>query len=436
MLTNPEKLKRINVYTFGCAKNLVDSEKLMGALRASACIVVHESPLQKGDLVVVNTCGFINDAKQESINAILEFAEQKNTGEIDGLFVYGCLSQRYKEELLKEIPEVDNYFGINSIKEIIEKMGLSFKDHLLGERFLSTPGHYAYLKISDGCDQKCSFCAIPLIKGKHKSVPDQELITESRKLVDQGVRELILVAQDSTYYGLDLYGQRRLFKLMDSLSSIKGLEWLRLQYTYPSSFPLEILDLMNDRGNICRYLDIPLQHISDPVLKKMRRGINARKSRELIETIRTKVPEIALRTTFLVGHPGESDADFEELLDFVEEVKFDRLGVFTFSPEENTYSYGLKNVVPPGIREERAQQLMSVQQNISLERNNQKIGTTCKVLIDRKEGHYFTGRTEFDSPEVDNEVFVEDHKKLAIGSFYSVEITGAGYFDLYGKALG
>lgn len=430
MFSNPVKNIRINVYTFGCAKNTFDSELLLGQFKSNKISVVHEAELDPSDVVIVNTCGFVNDAKQESIDSILEFVEAKNQNQIKSLYVIGCLSERYKEYLEMEIPEVDSYFGVFKMEQIVQKLGASYRKEILGERYLTTPSHYAYLKISDGCNQKCSFCAIPGIKGEHTSVAYEELVNKAKALVNQGVKEIILIAQDTTYYGLDLYNKRRLAELLTDISEIEGLEWLRLQYTFPTHFPMDALDVMASSHKICNYLDIPLQHISDHLLRKMKRGITKEKTIQLLKTIRAKIPNIAIRTTLMVGHPGESNEDFDELCEFVREMKFDRLGIFTYSHEEDTVSYKYKDDIPEVVKDERASQLMSLQRDISFRKNQKLMGSEIRVLIDKMEGDYFVGRTEFDSPEVDNEVLIDSRESLEIGNFYTVRVTSATDYDL------
>ncbi|HPD65964.1 MAG TPA: 30S ribosomal protein S12 methylthiotransferase RimO [Bacteroidia bacterium] len=426
-------MKRINVFTFGCAKNLYDSEVLMGKLSQIGYEVVHEKELEEEDIVIVNTCGFINDAKQESVNAIFEFIEKRNRGLIKDIFVFGCLSERYKVELQKEIPEIKNFFGVFSFDEIIKAIEPGLLVPKGYSRKLSTPGHYAYLKISDGCDQKCSFCAIPLIKGKHKSTPIDTLIEEANWLAQKGVKELILVSQDSSAYGLDLYGQRKLVELVSQLAEINEFEWIRLHYLYPSGLPLRLIDLMAANERICQYVDLPVQHISDNVLRAMKRGFTSVKTYRLLEEIKKRAPQAALRTTLLVGHPGESDDDFEELCDFVKEVEFDRLGVFEYSDEEGTAAYRLKNKIDRYQKQERASVIMAIQQSVSLKKNESFVGKNIKVLIDRLENNHYIGRTEFDSPEIDHEVLVKSRKKLLTGEFYQVRITGFSYHDLMAK---
>jgi ribosomal protein S12 methylthiotransferase len=422
---------KINIVTMGCSKNLVDSESLLGQLKISNSRLT--SNVDEADTVVINTCGFIEAAKQESIDAILEAVERKKNGELKKIVVMGCLSDRYKKELMQEIPEVDVFFGSNNIKEVVQELGGDFKKELLGERVISTPSHYAFLKISEGCDNPCSFCSIPIMRGKHRSKPTEEVLREAKFLTSHGVKELIIIAQDSTYYGLDLYGERRLAALLTMLAEMRGVEWLRLMYAYPAKFPLEVLDVFRDHPNMCRYLDIPVQHISDVVLKSMRRGISSRKTRELLETIKETIPGMALRTTLIVGYPGETEKDFQLLYDFIEEMKFHRLGVFTYSHENGTYAYPLGDPIPPHVKEERREALMNLQRTISETRNEATIGSRKKVIIDREEDGMFVGRTEWDAPEIDQEVFVQPGAGLAIGTFSEVEITGAVEYDLYAR---
>ncbi len=427
-------VKKVNIITLGCSKNLVDSESLMRQLEYSGFKVTHDSNAPS-DIVIINTCGFINDAKQESIETILQFEDHRKNNKIEKLFVFGCLSERYKTELEKEISVVDQYFGVYNLKELVESIGAHYKTELVGERLLTTPKHYAYLKISEGCDRSCSFCAIPLIKGKHKSRPIPELLKEAEFLIKKGVKEIILIAQDLSYYGLDIYKENKLAELIDKLSDIKGLKWLRLHYTFPAKFPLEIIPIIKAKKNICNYLDIPVQHISDSVLKDMRRGITKEQTYDLIKYFRNEIPGMALRTTLLVGHPGETDENFSELIEFVRWAKFERLGVFTYSEEENTYSAKhFKDDIPFSIKQSRMEEIMEVQREISNQLNNSRIGELYKVLIDRKEGDYYIGRTEFDSPDVDNEVLIKaENKRLKVGNFYNVRIKSAEDFDLVGE---
>ncbi len=430
------KQNKINIITLGCSKNLVDSEKLMGQLKANNLSVVHDLNDPGARTVVINTCGFIGDAKKESIDTILQYVGAKENGQIDNLFVMGCLSERYKQELPQEIPEIDALFGVNDMEEIVRRLGADYKNELVGERVLTTPPHYAYLKISEGCDRTCSFCAIPLIRGKHRSKAMEELVAEARGLVNNGVKELILIAQDLTYYGVDIYRKQALSDLLKRISDIPGLEWIRLHYAYPASFPKDVLYLMKERENICNYLDIPFQHISDNVLRNMRRGVNSLQTNDLISTIRDIIPDITLRTTLLVGHPGENNEDFEQLMEFVKKTAFDRLGVFTYSEEEDTYAASkFQDIVPQETKDQRAARIMEIQEDISLQKNNSKIGEKLRIIIDRREGDYWVGRSEGDSPEVDNEVLVTYDKNMKEGSFCTIEVTGADNFDLYGKKI-
>jgi ribosomal protein S12 methylthiotransferase len=434
MKTKTLRKNRVNVVTLGCSKNLVDSEVLMGHLKASRFDVTHESESDDAGIIIINTCGFIDNAKQESIDTILRYAEAKKDGSIEKLYVTGCLSERYRPELEQSIPEVDAYFGTRDLPKLLKTLKADYKKELVGERLITTPGHYAYFKISEGCDRPCSFCAIPLMRGKHISVPMETLLEQANKLVLAGTKELLVIAQDSTYYGLDIYGKRVLSDLLKRLSDVKGLEWIRLHYAFPSGFPLDILEVMKERENICNYLDMPLQHVSDNMLKSMRRGTTKEKTRELVQTIRDKVPGITLRTTLIAGYPGESAKDHEEMARWVEETRFDRLGVFTYSHEEQTHAYGLKDNVPTAKKKTRAEAIMNIQQKISAELNEAKVGSIQKVLVDRIEGEYFIGRTEADSPEVDNEVLIEikSHPQVKAGNFYDVKIISAEDYDLFG----
>lgn len=428
------KKDKVNVVTLGCSKNLVDSEVLMGQLRANEIEVAHESENDDSNIIIVNTCGFIDNAKQESIDTILRYADAKEAGQIDKLYVTGCLSQRYKDSLEAEIPQVDAYFGTLELPRLLKTLEADYKHELIGERLLTTPSHYAYFKIAEGCNRPCSFCAIPLMRGKHVDRPIEDLVKEAKRLASMGTKELILIAQDLTYYGLQHYGERKLADLLRNLSDVEGIEWIRMQYAYPSQFPMEVFDVMNERDNICKYMDMPLQHISDNMLKTMRRGISKRRTIELVDTIRQRVPDIALRTTLIAGHPGETDKDFRELYDWVEETRFDRLGIFTYSHEDDTHSFSLENNVPEEVKQERADAIMELQQGISVEMNEEKIGKTYKVLFDRKESGYFVGRTQYDSPEVDNEVLVPaDSNYVRLGDFANVKITDSSDFDLYGE---
>lgn len=427
---------KINVVTLGCAKNLVDSEVMITQLKGNDIDVAHESPKDDANIVIINTCGFIDNAKQESIDTILRYADAKESGEIDKLFVTGCLSQRYREDLEKEIPLVDAFFGTMELPLLLKKFNADYKHELVGERLITTAKHYAYMKISEGCDRPCSFCAIPLMRGKHRSKPIEVLEAEARHLVKHGVKELLLIAQDSTYYGLDIYKKRNLAELLSRLSDIKGLEWIRLHYAFPAGFPEDILDVMADRPNICNYLDIPLQHGSTKMLKLMRRGITRERTERLLHKIRKKIPGITIRTTLIAGHPGETEEDFQEMLDFVQSSRFERLGIFTYSHEEQTHSFSMKDDLPAAVKQERADAIMELQEQISTELNQSKIGKVLKVLIDRKEGTNFIGRTEADSPEVDNEVLVDASTNyLRIGDFAQIKITDAREFDLIGKSV-
>lgn len=418
--------------TLGCAKNIFDSEVMMAQLKANQFDVQHESEDRDSEIVIVNTCGFIDNAKEESINTILAWAREKQKGNVDKLIVTGCLSERYKPELEKDIPEVDAFFGTRDLPRLLKTLKADYKHELVGERLLTTPSHYAYFKISEGCDRPCSFCAIPLMRGKHVSTPMEDLVKQAKGLAAYGTKELILIAQDLTFYGLDIYKKRNLSDLLKHLSDIEGIDWIRLQYAYPSGFPLDVLDVMNERDNICKYLDMPLQHGTTKMLQAMRRGITREKTDELIATIRDRVPGIALRTTLISGYPGETQADFEEVMSWVESTRFDRLGVFTYSHEENTHAYSAKDDVPAKVKRERADAIMEVQSGISYELNQEKVGKTFKVLVDRMEGDAYVGRTQFDSPEVDNEVIIDtDQSYLRIGDFVEVEIDSAEHYDLY-----
>jgi ribosomal protein S12 methylthiotransferase len=433
MRTKTLKKNKINVVTLGCSKNVYDSEVLMGQLRASNKEVVHE---EEGNIVVINTCGFINNAKEESINTILEFVQKKEDGLVDKVFVTGCLSERYKPDLQKEIPNVDEYFGTTELPGLLKALGADYKHELIGERITTTPKNYAYFKIAEGCDRPCSFCAIPIMRGKHRSTPMEDLVTEAEKLAAKGVKELILIAQDLTYYGLDLYKKRNLAELLQKLVKVEGIEWIRLHYAFPTGFPMDVLEVMRTEPKICNYLDIPLQHISDSILKSMRRGTTKAKTTKLLEEFRAAVPEMAIRTTLIVGYPGETDEDFQTLKQWVKEMRFERLGCFTYSHEENTHAYNLEDDVPEEVKMDRANQIMEIQSQISWELNQQKIGKEFKVVIDRKEGGYFVGRTEFDSPDVDNEVLINaEEGYLRTGEFCTVKITAAEDFDLYAEVV-
>lgn len=438
-INQPQKVNkpRVNVVTLGCSKNTHDSEVLMGQLKGNQFDVVHEAEkISSDDIIVINTCGFIDNAKQESIDTILQYSELKEQGKVGKVIVTGCLSERYKPELETEISNVDSWFGTNDLQNLLSSLGANYRHELVGERLLTTPTHFAYFKIAEGCNRPCSFCAIPLMRGKHVSKPIEDLVKEAKYLAKNGTKELILIAQDLTYYGLDLYNKRNLDELLRHLSDVNGIEWIRLQYAYPSGFPMEILNVMNERENICNYLDMPLQHISDDMLKSMRRGTTKQKTIDLVNAIRDKVPNIAMRTTLITGYPGETQRDFEEMQQWVEETRFDRLGCFTYSHEENTHAYSLVDDVPEEVKQERADAIMEIQQGISYEKNQEKIGETYKVLIDKKDGGYFVGRTEFDSPEVDNEVLIDAKKDYAtVGSFVNVKIDSAEDFDLYGQIV-
>jgi ribosomal protein S12 methylthiotransferase len=432
--TKTLRQNKVNVVTLGCSKNLVDSEVLMGQLRANSFEVTHESSSRDAAIVIINTCGFIDNAKQESIDTILHFAKEKEKGKIDRLIVTGCLSERYKPDLEREISNVDAYFGTRDLPLLLKTLGADYKHELVGERLLTTPRHYAYMKISEGCDRPCSFCAIPLMRGNHISRPMEELVREAEHLAANGTRELLLIAQDSTYYGLDIYRERKLAELMQRLSEVNGISWIRLHYAFPSGFPEDVLDVMREKDNICNYLDMPLQHISNNMLKSMRRGTTREKTYALVEKIRHKVPGIALRTSLISGYPGETEADHAELLQFIRDLRFDRLGVFTYSHEENTHAHLLRDDVPEELKQERAAEVMALQQEISAELNQEKTGKIFKVLFDRKDGEYFVGRTEYDSPEVDNEVLVPAAGNyVRIGDFADVRITSATEFDLFGE---
>jgi len=432
MRTKGLKKSKINVITLGCSKNLYDSEVLMGQLSASNIDVEHESE-NDANVVVVNTCGFIENAKEESINTILEQAKRKEAGEIEKLYVTGCLSERYKSELEQDIKDVDQYFGTTDLPRLLKVLGADYKHELLGERLTTTPKHYAYLKISEGCDRPCSFCAIPLMRGRHKSTPIGKLVEEAKYLAKNGVKELILIAQDLTFYGLDIYKKRRLADLLTELSKVKGIDWIRLHYAFPTGFPEDVLDVMRENSKICNYIDIPLQHINDDILKSMKRGTSYKKTVDLLKNFRLKVPNIAIRTTLIVGYHGETKEKFQELKEWVKDTRFDRLGVFTYSHEENTSAYHLKDEISEEIKKSRADEIMNLQADISWELNQKKVGKVFKVLFDRKEGDYFIGRTEFDSPDVDNEVLVRarDHY-IRIGDFKNIKIERADHFDLYG----
>jgi len=431
MRTKSLKKNKINVVTLGCSKNVYDSEVLMGQLRANNKEVAHE---EEGNVVVINTCGFIANAKEESVNTILDYVQRKEAGDVDKVFVTGCLSERYKPDLEKEIPNVDEYFGTSDLPNLLKALGADYKHELIGERLTTTPKNYAYLKIAEGCDRPCSFCAIPLMRGKHKSTPIEDLVAEAEKLAANGVKELILIAQDLTYYGLDLYKKRNLAELLQALAKVEGIEWIRLHYAFPTGFPMDVLEVMRNEPKICNYIDIPLQHISDSILKSMRRGTTQAKTTKLLKDFREAVPEMAIRTTLIVGYPGETEADFETLKDWVQEMRFERLGCFTYSHEENTHAYNLEDDVPEEVKQERANSIMEIQSQISWELNQEKIGETFRCIIDRKEGNHFVGRTEFDSPDVDNEVLIDATKHyVKTGDFVNIKITDASDYDLFGE---
>jgi ribosomal protein S12 methylthiotransferase len=436
MKTKTLKSDKVNVITLGCSKNLVDSEDIITQLRGNDYNVVHDSDEDDANIIIVNTCGFIDLAKEESVNTILQYADLKREKEIDRLYVTGCLSQRYKDDLEVEIPEVDAFFGTLELPGLLEKFNADFKHDLIGERDITTPQHYAYLKISEGCNRTCSFCAIPLMRGNHVSRPIEQLVKQAEHLAKQGVKELMLIAQELTYYGLDIYKERALPKLLDALGEVDGIDWIRLHYAYPSKFPMEIFDAMKKHDSVCNYLDMPLQHASDTVLERMRRQITRKETTELVNEARKRVPGIAIRTTLLVGFPGETEEEFEEMCDFVREMRFERVGVFQYSHEENTRAHNLEDNVPAEVKAERASIIMEIQQEISNEKNQAKIGQTLKVLFDRKEGQFYVGRTEADSPEVDNEVLVDASKSYArLGDFAMVKITGAEDYDLFGEVV-
>lgn len=433
MRTKSLKTNKINVVTLGCSKNLYDSEILMGQLRANQQEVVHE---EEGNIVVINTCGFIGTAKEESVNTILEFVQKKEAGLVDKVFVTGCLSERYKPDLQREIPDVDQYFGTTELPSLLKALGADYKHELIGERQTTTPKNYAYLKIAEGCDRPCSFCAIPLMRGKHRSTPIEDLVIEAQKLAQSGVKELILIAQDLTYYGLDLYKKRALADLLKKLVQVEGIEWIRLHYAFPTGFPMDVLEVIKNEPKVCNYIDIPLQHISDPILKSMRRGTTKEKTTQLLKTFRETVPGMAIRTTLIVGYPGETEEDFQTLKNWVQEMRFERLGCFTYSHEENTHAYQLVDDVPEEIKQQRANEIMEIQAQISWELNQEKIGQIYKVVIDRKEGNYFIGRTEYDSPDVDNEVLIDATQfYLKTGEFTIVKIIDASDYDLYAEPV-
>ncbi len=434
MRTKSKKENKINVVTLGCSKNVYDSEVLMGQLIASNKNVVHEDKNDDGNIVVINTCGFIGDAKEESINTILHYVNKKELGEVDRIYVTGCLSERYKPDLQKEIPNVDEYFGTHDLPNLLKVLEADYKHELIGERLTTTPTHYAYLKIAEGCDRPCSFCAIPLMRGKHLSTPIENLVIEATKLAKKGIKELILIAQDLTYYGLDIYKKRALAELLTALAKIDGIEWIRLHYAFPTGFPLDVLEVIKNEPKVCNYLDIPLQHINDDILKSMRRGTSHEKTTNLIAEFRKSVPDMAIRTTLIVGYPGETEEIFQELKEWVAAMRFERLGVFAYSHEENTHAASLKDNVPEKVKQKRVSDIMDLQSQISFELNQEKVGKTFKVIIDRKDGNYFVGRTEFDSPDVDNEVLIDATENyVQVGKFANIKITSATEFDLYGE---
>lgn len=437
MRTKSLNPRKVNVVTLGCSKNIYDSEVMMAQLKANSFDVTHEATRSDAGIVIINTCGFIDNAKEESINTILRWVDAKSSGEVNKVYVTGCLSERYRTDLEQEIPEVDAYFGTRELPRLLKTLRADYKAELVGERLLTTPSHYAYLKIAEGCDRPCAFCAIPLMRGAHRSTPVEQLVEQARKLAAQGVKELILIAQDLTYYGLDIYKKRELARLVDSLSHVEGIEWIRLHYAFPAGFPLDVLDVMRERSNVCNYLDMPLQHASTAMLKAMRRGITREKTYSIINQIRERVPGIALRTTLITGFPGETQRDFEEMQEWVQEIEFDRLGVFTYSHEENTHAFKLQDDVPAEVKQERAEAIMEIQAGISHEKNLKQVGSVQRVLIDRTETGCYVGRTEFDSPEVDNEVIIPITSGYArVGDFAQVRINAADPHDLHGELVG
>ena len=437
MKTKTLKKNKVNVVTMGCSKNLYDSEVMMAQLKANKFEVEHESKIGDSSIVIINTCGFIENAKEESINTILDFVDAKKDGLVEKVYVSGCLSERYKDQLEEEIPDVDAYFGTQDLPNILRTLNADYKHELVGERLLTTPNHYAYLKIAEGCDRPCSFCAIPLMRGKHRSTPIEDLVTNAKSLAKKGVKEIMLIAQDLTYYGLDLYKKRALAELLKELCKVDGIEWIRLHYAFPAGFPMDVIEVMKQEKKICNYLDIPLQHGSTKVLKAMRRGTTREKTNQLIHDIRSIIPNIAIRTTLIAGYPGESEEDFQEMYDWVEEMKFERLGIFTYSHEENTHAYKFDDDVPSKIKKERADAIMELQSGISYELNQKKVGKKYRVLIDRAEDNFFIGRSEFDSPEVDNEVLIEKNSNTycRIGDYVDVKIFKADHFDLYAELI-
>lgn len=436
MRTKSHKKNKINVVTLGCSKNVYDSEVLMGQLKANEMEVEHESESDENNIVVINTCGFIDNAKEESVNTILDYVLRKQEGSVEKVFVTGCLSERYKPDLENEIPDVDQYFGTTELPKLLKALGADYKHELIGERLTTTPKHYAYLKIAEGCDRPCSFCAIPLMRGKHVSKTIENLVTEAEKLAKNGVKELILIAQDLTYYGLDIYKKRRLADLLLALKDVDGIEWIRLHYAFPTGFPQDVLDVIREEDKVCNYIDIPLQHIADPILKAMKRGTTFEKTNALLNDFRTKVPNMAIRTSLIVGFPGETEEDFEVLKNWVRDTKFDRLGVFTYSHEENTTAHALEDDVPVEVKAARAEEIMAIQQEVSMNLNAEKVGKEFRVLIDRKEGNFFVGRTEFDSPDVDNEVLIDAAKHFVRqGDFVQVKVYEASDYDLYAEPV-
>ena len=436
MRTKEKKEQKINVVTLGCSKNVYDSEVLMGQLKGNGKNVVHEDVEDDGDIVVINTCGFIGDAKEESVNTILHYVNKKEAGEVERVYVSGCLSERYKSDLVKEIPNVDEYFGTHDLPNLLKVLDADYKHELIGERLTTTPTHYAYLKIAEGCDRPCSFCAIPLMRGGHVSTPIEDLVTEATKLAKKGIKELILIAQDLTYYGLDLYKKRALADLLKELVKVDGIEWIRLHYAFPTGFPTDVLDVIKEEPKVCNYLDIPLQHINDNILKSMKRGTSHKKTTDLLKSFRASVPDMAIRTTLIVGYPGETEEAFQELKDWVAEMRFERLGAFAYSHEENTTAAELDDDVPEDVKQERVNEIMELQSQISFELNQEKVGKEFKVIIDRKDGNYFIGRTEYDSPDVDNEVLIDATKHyVQVGKFAQIKITSATEFDLYGEPV-
>ena len=437
MKTKTLKKNKVNVITLGCSKNTFDSEVLMAQLNANKFDVEHESTSDDAEIVIINTCGFIDNAKQESIDMIIQYVDAKAEGLVEKVFVTGCLSERYRADLEGEFPEVDAFFGTRELPRLLKTLKADYKHELVGERLLTTPSHYAYFKIAEGCDRPCSFCAIPIMRGKHISTPIEDLIASAKSLAAKGVKELMLIAQDLTYYGLDIYKKRNLAELVERLSEVEGIDWIRLHYAFPAGFPMDVLEVMNAKVNVCNYLDIPLQHGSTKILQAMRRGITREKTEELVANIREKVPGITLRTTLIAGYPGETEEDFQEMYDFVERSRFDRLGIFTYSHEENTHAHEFEDDVPAKVKQERADKIMELQSGISFELNQLKIGKEYKVLFDRIEGEYFIGRTEFDSPDVDNEVLVlKSSGYVRIGDFANVLITSADHYDLFGEIVG